>query len=120
MSNDDRHIAEALKQGAPEPADPPHFDAVFGRAEAEYHWRTWRRYLTVAAAVASVAAVAVALLILAPEEAPLPEPLRVTGLLDSTSWAAPSDVLLPEHEFDIFEELPGPMESTESAEGALL
>ncbi|MDJ0909394.1 MAG: hypothetical protein QNI99_09370 [Woeseiaceae bacterium] len=120
MSNDDKRIAEALKQDAPEPVEPPHFDEVFGRAEAEYHWQTWRRYLSVGAAVASVAAVAVALLILAPEEAPLPETLQITGLLDSTSWVAPSDVLLPEHEFDIFEELPEPMGSTESAEGALL
>ena len=57
---------------------------------------------------------------LARVEPPRPEPLEVTGLLDSTNWVAPSDALLPEHEFDIFEELPRPMESTDSAEGALL
>ena len=120
MNSDDRRIAEALKEGAPEPVEAPNFDEVFERAEAEFHWQTWRRYLGVAGAVASVAAVAIALLVFAPEEIPAPEPLQITGLLDSTSWVAPSDVLLPEHEFDIFEELPEPMESTESAEGALL
>ncbi len=120
MNDDDNRLAEALKRSAPEAAEAPPFDNVFERAEAEYHWKAWRRYLSVAGAVASIAAVAVALLIFAPEEAPLPETLQITGLLDSTSWVAPSDVLMPEHEFDIFEELPEPMESTESAEGALL
>ncbi len=118
MNDDDKRIAEALKKEAPEPVEAPRFDEVFERAEAEFHWQTWRRYLSVAGAVASVTVVAIALLVFAPDEAP--ESLQITGLLDSTSWVAPSDVLLPEHEFDIFEELPEPMESTEPAEGALL
>ncbi len=120
MSNDDKQMAEALRQRAPEAAPIPNFDDVFGRAEAELARRTCRRYLSVAGAVASVAVVAIALLVFAPEEAPQPEPLQVRGLLDSTSWVAPSDVLLPEREFDIFEDLPEPMESTDPAEGALL
>ena len=120
MSNDDRRLAEALKQTAPEPAQVPRFADVFGRAKAEHGRRTRRRYLGAAGAVASVAPIAVALLVLAPEDAPEPESLQITGLLDTTSWVAPSDVLLPEHEFDIFEELPEPMESTDSAGGALL
>ena len=120
MSNDDRRLAEALRRSAPKASPAPGFDEVFGRAEAELARRTRRRYFSVAGAVASVALVAIALLVLAPEEAPQPEPLQITGLLDSTSWVAPSDVLLPEREFDIFEELPEPMESTDPAEGALL
>ena len=120
MSNDDKRLAEAIKQSAPEAAPAPRFDEVFERAEAQFERRVRRRYFGVAGAVASVAIVAVALLVYAPEEGPQPERLQITGLLDSTSWVAPSDVLLPEHEFDIFEELPEPMESTEPAEGALL
>ena len=120
MNDTDRQLAEALKRAAPTAETVPGFDQVFGQAEAELARRARRRYLSVAGAVASVAVVAVALLLFAPDEAPPPEGLRITGLLDSTSWVAPSDVLLPEHEFDIFEELPEPMESTEPAEGALL
>ncbi len=120
MSNDDRQLAEALRQSAPEPAETPPFREVFGRAEAQLERRQQRRFLGIAGAVAAVAAVAFLLLLLLPEEAPRPEPPQITGLLDSTSWVAPSDVLLPEYEFDIFEDLPEPMESTDSAEGALL
>ena len=38
----------------------------------------------------------------------------------STSWVAPSDVLLPEHRVDIFREIPVLIESTRKKEGALL
>lgn len=38
----------------------------------------------------------------------------------STSWVAPSDVLLPEHRVDIFREIPVLIESTKTEEGALL
>lgn len=120
MSNDDKQLADAIKQSSPAATPVPPFDAVFERAEAEFERRVRRRYLSVAGAVASVLVIAVVLLVYAPDETPRPEPLQITGLLDSTSWVAPSDVLLPEHEFDIFEELPEPMESTEPAEGALL
>ncbi len=120
MSDDDRQLAEALRRSAPEPAETPGFREVFGRAEARLERRQQRRFLSIAGAVASVAAVTAAFLMLSREGPSQLEPLEITGLLDSTSWVAPSDVLLPEHEFDIFEELPEPMKSTESAEGALL
>ena len=38
----------------------------------------------------------------------------------STSWIAPSDVLLPEYRVDIFREIPVLIESTRTEEGALL
>jgi hypothetical protein len=40
--------------------------------------------------------------------------------VSSTSWVAPSDVLLPEHRVDIFREIPVLIESTRIEEGALL
>lgn len=120
MSQDDKHLAEALRRAAPDDASVPAFDDVFGRAEAQYERSQRRRFTGVAAAVASVAAVALLLTFLSREEVAAPEPVQLAGLLDSTSWVAPSDVLLPEHEFDIFEELPEPMRSTDPVEGALL
>ena len=53
--------------------------------------------------------------------APTVLPLIEMGeLLGSTSWQAPSDVLLPQHEFDLYQDMPALIESTEAATGALL
>ena len=41
-------------------------------------------------------------------------------LLGSTSWSAPSDVLLPEHQFDLYQDMPALIESTNAAGGSLL
>ena len=41
-------------------------------------------------------------------------------LLETTGWSAPSDSLLPRHEFDIYQTVPVLIESTETYEGALL
>jgi hypothetical protein len=46
--------------------------------------------------------------------------IEIADLMESTYWAAPSDVLLPDREFDIYQDLPVLFESTEPAEGALL
>jgi hypothetical protein len=46
--------------------------------------------------------------------------LIATALLENTSWAAPSDVLLPQHRFDIYREIPAFIESTKLEEGTLL
>ncbi len=46
--------------------------------------------------------------------------IDVDELTASTCWLAPSDVLLPQRQFDIYRELPVLFESTESKEGALL
>ena len=46
--------------------------------------------------------------------------LIADSLLNTTQWSAPSDALMPTHEFDIYQELPVLLESTKPAEGALL
>ncbi len=46
--------------------------------------------------------------------------LIAAALLENTSWAAPSDVLLPQHRFDIYREIPAFIESTKLEEGTLL
>ena len=118
-ANDERGLAAAIKASAPRTHDEPGFDDLFARAEREY--RSAARRPLLAAAVASVAVLVVVLSVLQPAEvAPPPEWIEVDGLLDTTSWVAPSDILLPEHEFDIFTEMPTLIESTDSAGGALL
>lgn len=44
----------------------------------------------------------------------------VDELMGSTSWTAPSDILLPERRYDIYQEIPSLFESTESTGGTLL
>ena len=49
-----------------------------------------------------------------------PNLVDLDELVASTTWVAPSDSLLPEHRFDIFQELPEMFESTGTEEGTLL
>ena len=116
MKEDDRLLAEALERATPDESPSPAFGEVFARAEAEVRRGRRRRVFGGLAAAASAAVLGLVLVLSGPE-AP-PTGLEVTGLLDTTLWVAPSDALLPEHEVDIFEELPAP--STELVEGALL
>lgn len=46
--------------------------------------------------------------------------LIAAALLETTQWTAPSDALLPQHQFDIYRDMPVSMGSTESEEGTLL
>jgi len=48
------------------------------------------------------------------------EYLIADALMNSTSWTAPSDSLMPQHQFDIYREIPFPDPSTISEEGSLL
>ena len=74
-----------------------------------------RRWL---AAAVVVAAAALTVYLQAPRQEP--HYIEVAELLDTTYWSAPSDVLLPDREFDIYQDMPELFESTEPAEGALL
>jgi len=41
-------------------------------------------------------------------------------LLGTTGWSAPSDSLMPDHQFDIYQDIPVLIESTETYGGTLL
>ena len=100
--------------------DAPEFDEVWVAAEARYldERRRFRRLSGTAAALA-VLAIVIGLL---PEN----EPSNLQGvevgddLLSSTLWTAPSDVLIPRHGIDIYQNIPTLMESTEFEEETLL
>jgi len=118
MSTSDQELANAIRQANSADSEAPSFGKVWSAAEQRYQ-RSRRRYASLASAAAMVAAVIVVL------NAGQPtvnhgEYIERAELLDSTSWAAPSDVLLPIHDFDIYRDLPALMESTKPAEGALL
>ena len=117
MQTDDAKLAQAVRQGFPADAEAPNFDESWAAAEARYR-QSRRRYAGFAAAAVAVAALLVAL---SPGPAPDDgESWIGDELLSSTSWSAPSDVLLPEREFDIYQDLPSLNTSTKSVEGALL
>jgi hypothetical protein len=97
-------------------ADAPLFDETW---EAAQQRRTAsRRLVQRFAGAAAVAAIAV--IAMFGNEPPRESYIEVAELLESTYWTAPSDVLLPQRRFDIYQEMPELFESTEPAGGALL
>ena len=116
MHKEDEALRDAVRRAHVDGSAPP-FDRVFAAAERQA--RSKRRIgfagLGVAAAVALVA---VSLQPLEQQDEFIY--LDVAELAASTSWSAPSDSLLPEHQFDIYQEIPWLFESTEPDGGALL
>lgn len=116
MNKDDEMLARALRKAQVAGSAPP-FAALFRAAERRIRIRR-RMQFTAVGAAAVIALVAVYLqpvdrhddfIYVDREE-----------LAASTSWSAPSDALLPTHEFDIYQEIPRLFESTEADGGALL
>lgn len=114
----DKELRDAVASsfGAAAQDSVPSFEKVWGAAETQVA-ASRRRYVGFAA-VATVAIVAISLAIQPSSEEP-PD-IQVVDLLGSTSWSAPSDVLLPNKSFDIYQEMPALFESTDMAGGTLL
>jgi hypothetical protein len=110
-------IKQALRQAqrAAEAGRLPEFDTVWAAAEmqARERRRPWAFAGLAAAVIAGIVWIA------QPEERAW-QYVDPDELASSTSWVAPSDVLLPERQFDIFKEIPVLIESTSTTEGALL
>ena len=120
MNDFDNTIREALQaeQANREAGCVPAFEDTYAAAEARIALRV-RRRRAVYGIAAATAIVAVAASLLLPRGG---EWLYVDpdDLATGTAWVAPSDVLLPEHSFDIYRDIPVLIESTDSDEGALL
>jgi hypothetical protein len=99
---------------------PPPFAATFAVAEDRY--LTSRRRLRVAGGmVAAAAVVAVAVGLWSGQQASVEDEFMIAdALMNSTTWTAPSDVLMPDHQFDIYRDIPVLDRSTISEEGTLL
>lgn len=100
--------------------DPPEFDALWASAEAQ-HRASRLRYQRFAG-FAAAAAVAVTAFMLWPLNGNNGTSIYLTeeDLMSSTQWLAPSDVLLPDHRYDIYGELPVLIETNDLDEGSLL
>ena len=118
MKNNDRELAQTIARAAPAAPPAPAFETLWARAEIE-HSRSRRRYSWFASAAVITATLVVALTIGTQATDDL-QYIHAADLLDSTAWTAPSDALLPDHQFDIYQEFPAFVESTRPVEGALL
>ena len=99
---------------------PPSFDAVWAAAEAR-HRRSRRRLRVISGLAASVAVIGITVGLWPGQQADLTDEFLIAdALMNSTSWTAPSDALMPEHQFDIYQEIHFLIESTNSEEGSLL
>ena len=120
MNDMDKALQDRLQQAQQESerGRTPDFDTVW--AVAEKRASTGRKQgwmVASAAAAAIIAVITVGLLRPAEREWQYVNPDEFES---STSWIAPSDVLLPDHRVDIYREIPVLIESTKTEEGALL
>lgn len=115
MQASDDTLRERVAKAWPD-ANAPAFDATWQSA-ASRQAVARRRYGWFASAAALVAAITVAFNQQMPEQ---PSYIEVAELLETTYWTAPSDALMPERSFDIYQEMPVIFESTELEGGTLL
>jgi len=98
----------------------PAFDKVWANAEAAYS-RSQRRYRVVGSVAAAIAVVGIVAVLWPAQQEEFSDDFFIAdALMNSTSWSAPSDSLMPEHQFDIYQEIPFPGVSTDRKEGSLL
>ena len=95
-------------------SNAPGFDDVWAKAETAYS--DSQRRFRVIGGIAAVLAAAVIIATLWPaQQAELSDDYLIAdALMNSTMWSAPSDSLMPEHQFDIYQEIPFLLESTNS------
>ena len=121
MNNEDQEIRASL-QASQRQADgqAPEFNMIFDEAERQSRSRH-RIQLAGLAAAAAIAVLALGLLPTQDEDFVYVDLEELTA---TTQWSAPSDSLLPQHQFDLYRDLPGMFDSTDmstkSYEGALL
>ncbi len=120
MNDMDKALQNGLRraQQEAERGRTPDFDTVWAAAEKRAITGRKQGWMVASAAAATIIAViTVGLLRPAEREWRYVNPGEFES---STSWSAPSDVLLPDHRVDIYREIPVLIESTKTEEGALL
>ena len=118
----DKAIKDALRSAyRSAERTPPPFDAVWAAAERQHAETGRRRFRVQGGLAAAIALAALSILLWPRQEAELTDEFLIAdALMNSTSWTAPSDSLLPEHQFDIYRDIPVLAPSTNSQEGSLL
>ena len=120
MQDSDKALREQVRQGWVGVGEAgnaaPSFETTWQAAQ-ERHAAGRRHYRRFAGAAAVVAGIVVVLFAQPPAGGSY---IEVADLMESTYWTAPSDTLLPDRQFDIYQDMPVIFESTEPAGGALL
>jgi len=113
----DKALRDQVRQGWIGIGDAePSFEMTWQAAQ-QRHAAGRLHYRRFAGAAAIVAAAVIAMYAQPPAGESY---IEVADLLESTYWTAPSDALLPNRQFDIYQDMPVIFESTEPAGGALL
>lgn len=118
----DNELRDQVKDAlaAQQEHEVPAFDKVWAAAESQY-LEGRRMYATFGGIAAALAVVTVVASLWSSQEAAVnDEYLIADSLMNETQWSAPSDALLPQHQFDIYREVPFPTELTNPDEGLLL
>lgn len=118
----ENYIQRKLKEAydASQPARTSSFNETWASAKARFE-RSQHRYRVIGGIAAAVAVIGLAIGLWPARQAEFDDDYLIAdALLNSTSWSAPSDMLMPEHQFDIYREIPFLIESTNSQEGSLL
>lgn len=116
----DDELKDRLKRAfdAAEETTAPPFGDVWHAATLQ-HRQARRRYAIFSSVAAALAIAVIGLL--SYRQAPVSDEFLIAdALLNHTHWSAPSDVLLPEHQFDVYQEVPFLVEPTNSNEGLFL
>ena len=113
-----KFVAESLSSKEAGPV--PGFEETWLVAERRYTAQK-RRFRAVTGIAASLALIAIVVGLSQPsEQQTLPDFELSAALMNSTLWSAPSDVLMPEHAIDIYQDIPDMPVSTDFIEGTLL
>ncbi len=118
MTESDAALRDALRevQSSKERGLVPDFNSTWSASESRARAVRKRRGVFAGAAIA----VAVLTFVLLPGDDNDWHYIDADELLETTQWFAPSDSLLPKHQFDIYQDIPVLIESTETYGGALL
>ena len=118
----DKNTREQLRKAlaAVHAEQAPPFADVWTAAERQNRVSRMR-YAGFAGIAAAIALAVSAVSLWSANEADVVDEFLIAdALMNSTQWSAPSDSLMPEHQFDIYQDIPLLIESTESQEGSLL
>ena len=98
----------------------PEFDAVWAAAQEQVHGEK-RRYRVISAIAASIAVLTIILSLVLPRQSQeLADSELADAMMISVQWIAPSDILLPEYAFDIYQDVPELIHPTDMTRGLLL
>lgn len=121
MNSDDKTLRDGLRKAQRQAeGKAPDFETIFGAAERQSCDPLRDRRRVRFAGLAAAAVLAVLAFSLLPTTEDEFTYVDLEELVATTYWSAPSDSLLPVHQFDIYREIPELFESTDAYEGALL